>query len=458
MRRFGWQWLVISSVLLGALFAGAETRPQYGGTVHLMMRAAPSSLDPGDMTQTDSFARRTIVSLIFDTLVATDQNGRATPVLALSWQSLRGNQRVQFRLRPGVKFQDGTPLTPEIAASSLRRVNPSWNVIPEGDSVSIAGAGSEAELLEKLTLPRNSIVKGDSEDKLSGTGAFQVVEWQPGRKLTLAAQDDCWRGRPFVDGIEISLGASFRDQMTAIELSKAEIVEVAPDQVNHISQDRFRLARSPAISLMALVFARDPANDGEKTLRQALGLSVERSSMRSVLLQGTGQATAALLPTWMSGYGFVFSADADIPKARQLRSSVQPVPTWTLSYDGSDPLSRLLAERLALNARDAGLSLRPMPSNGADLRLMQIPLAAPDPWISLNELLDQLSMPTPQRKEGRLTEELYSAEQSALATERVIPLFHLPASYAAQPNLRGWTVRSDASVDLSNAWLTSGQP
>lgn len=457
MRRFGWPWLAISSVLLGALFAGAETRPQYGGTLHLMMRGAPSSFDPGDMTLADSFVRRTVASLLFDTLVSTDQNGRVTPALALSWQASRGNQRVQFRLRPGIKFQDATPLTPEIAASSLRRANPTWNVFSEGDSVAIEGGSSEAELLQKLTLPRNSIVKRESEDKLSGTGPFQVVEWQPGKRLTLAAQDNYWRSRPFVDEIEISLGASFRDQMTALELGKADIIEVAPEQINHISQDRFRLARSPAISLMALVFARDAANDEEKTLRRVLELSVERSSMHSVLLQGTGQATAALLPTWMTGYGFVFPAEADIPKARRLRDSVQTPPVWTLSYDSSDPLSRLMAERIALNGRDAGLSLRPVPSNGADLRLTQIPLAAPDPWISLNELLDQLSMPTPHGK-GRSIEDLYSAEQSALATERVIPLFHLPSSYASQTNLKGWIVRGDGSLDLGGAWLKSGQP
>lgn len=457
MRRIGWPWLAISSVLLGALFARAETRPQYGGTLHLMMRAAPSSLDPGDTTQADSFARRTITSMLFDTLITTDQSGRATPALALSWQTSRGTQRMQFRLRPGVKFQDGTPLTPEIASSSLRRVNPSWIVISEGDSVAIEGAGSEAELLQKLTLSRNSIVKGESEDKLSGTGPFQVVEWQPGKRLTLAAQDNYWRGRPLVDEIEISLGASFRDQMAALELGKAEIVEIAPEQINHISQGRFHVARSPAISLMALVFTRNAANDSEKTLRQALGLSVERSSMHSVLLQGTGQATAGLLPTWMSGYGFVFSADADLAKARQLRDSVQPVPIWTLSYGGGDPLSRLMAERIALNAQDAGLSLRPIPSNGADLRLTQIPLASPDAWISLNELLDQLGLPASHSK-GRSMEDVYSAEQSALAAERVIPLFHLPASYASQTNLKSWNIRSDGSLDLGGAWLKSSQP
>ncbi len=465
MRRFGWQWLAISSamlsamlsVMLSALCASAETRPQYGGTVHVVMRASPSSLDPSDTRQTDSVARRTIAALLFDTLVTADQNGRVKPALAVSWQSARGNQRIQFRLRHGVKFHDGTLLTPEIAASSLRRVNPSWNVTSEGDSVAIENGGSEAELLQKLTLPRNAIVKRDSEDKLGGTGPFQIIDWQPGKKLTLAAHDNCWRGRPFLDGIEISLGSSFRDQMTALELGKAEIVEVAPDQANRISQERFRVARSPAIDLVALVFTRDAANDGERTLRQALGLSVERSSMHNVLLQGTGQATAALLPSWMSGYGFVFSVEADLARARQLRQSVQSVPTWSLSYEGGDPLARLLAERITLNARDAGVSLRPTSSNGADLRLVQIPLASPEPWTSLQELLDQLGLPVAQSK-GRSIEDLYATEHVALATQRVIPLFHLPASYAAASDLRSWVVRADGSLDLPNAWLKRGQP
>ena len=58
MRHFGWRWLVVSSALLVVLAAEAETRPQYGGTLHVAMRAAPVSLDPADTTQPDSFARR----------------------------------------------------------------------------------------------------------------------------------------------------------------------------------------------------------------------------------------------------------------------------------------------------------------------------------------------------------------------------------------------------------------
>ena len=137
MRLFEWRWLVVSSLLFGALAADAETRPQYGGTLHVAMRAAPASLDPADITQADSFARRSVTMLMFDTLVMTDESGRVQPSLAASWQVSPGTQRWQFRLRHGIKFHDGTPLTAEIAAASLRAANPSWNVLADGDSVVI---------------------------------------------------------------------------------------------------------------------------------------------------------------------------------------------------------------------------------------------------------------------------------------------------------------------------------
>lgn len=457
MKRFAWQWLAISSVALIAFGATAETRPQYGGTLRLVMHAAPSSLDPGDTSQPDSFARRTIVCLIFERLVATDQTGRVTPLLAQSWQTIRGNQRVLFRLRPGVRFQDGTPLSAEIAASSLRRVHPSWNVVADSDSIVIEGGGSETELLQELALPRNAIVKRDSEDKLIGTGAFQISDWQPGKKLTLASHENCWRGRPFLDEIEISLGASSRDQMMALEMGRADIAESPPDQISRVPRDRFNVAGTLPVEVLALWFTHEAATDDEKTLRQALRLSVERSSMHNVLLQGTGQIAGALIPTWMSGYGFVFPAEADLAKARQLRDSVHSVTAWTLAYDAGDPLARLIAERVALNARDAGLTVRPTTSPSADIRLTQIPLPTSDPWLSLSELLNQIGIPASQSK-GHSIEDLYASEQAALATGRIIPLFHLPASYVSQPNVRGWTLRSDGSLDLANAWLKSGQP
>ncbi len=473
--RFVWRWLVVSSVMVAALAAGAGTRSQYGGMVRVAMQAAPASLDPMELDaadivppDSDSFARRSVSMLMFDTLVTTDGNGRVQPWLAEWWQPSQGkqegNQSWQLRIRRGVKFHDGTMLSAEIAAAALRAANPAWNVGVAGDSVVIETSGVEAELLAELALARNGIVKRNADSIPSGTGPFHVADWQPGKKLTLAANEDCWRGRPFLDMIEIEMGRNFREQMTELDLGKADLVEVAPEQTHLFSQNQFsqnrdaqarRLASSAPVELLALLFARDVASPDEKLLREALALSVERGSIKSVLLQGVGQPAASILPNWMSGYGFVFSTDADLARARQAREQVHTASTWTIAYGNADPVDRLLAERIALNARDAGLSLQPTSSAGADLRLVRIPLASNDPWIALQSV-GALAGMSPG-KTGGSVEELYGAELAALATQRVIPLFHLPVSYGAAERLRNWGLRPDGSLTLADAWLENAR-
>ncbi len=77
MRHFACHWLAVSSLFLG-LLARAETRPQYGGTLRVTMHAAPATLDPADSRVPDSFARRTMSSMLFDTLVTWNDGTRET--------------------------------------------------------------------------------------------------------------------------------------------------------------------------------------------------------------------------------------------------------------------------------------------------------------------------------------------------------------------------------------------
>ncbi len=462
MKVFGWHWLVTSSLIVvsiiaGSLAASAETRPQYGGTLHVAVRAAPSSLNSGDCAQPNSFASRNLELLIFETLVTTYDGVRVRPALATSWQQSSGSQRWQFRLRRGVRFHDGTSFTPEIAASALRGANPSWNVIADAESVIIESDAPDPGLPLKLTLACNAIVKKTSDGKLSGTGPFHITDWQPTKKLSLAAEENYWGGRPFLDAIEVELSKNYHDQLTSLELGRADLVEVAPEQSHRISMERRRVVSSAPMELVALLFTRDSQSADDKLLREALMFSVDRASIRSVLLQGAGQPAGSILPNWMSGYGFVFPTEADMPRARHQREQVRSLPEWTVGYDASDSLARLLVERIALNARDAGLTLRPTTATAADLRLVRIPLAAADPWVSLENLAAAEGLPKP-KVNGGSAEDLYSAEQDTLATQRLIPLFHLPATYGASTILKNWTVRSDGSLDLAEAWLGTAKP
>ncbi len=455
MRLFDWRWLAVSSLLLTASVAIAETRPAYGGTLHVALRDGPMSLDPVDMSQDDSFGTRTLTALIFETLVTTDANGQTRPVLAESWKSLRGSQAVELKLRRGVKFHDGTPLTGAMAASALRRSNPSWNVRAEGDTVSADSNDPDRDLLQQLALPRNAIAKKNPESSV-GTGPFHIVDWQPGKKLTVAAEEDYWGGRSFLDGIEIMLGKNFREQTILLESGKADLVELAPEQMHRLSPDRYRFVRSDPVELVALTFSREAASQQERNMREALRLSLERGSMRNVLLQGEGQPAGSVLPSWISGYGFVFSPDADLARARGLRDQIPGVPKLTLGYDPDEPLARLLAERIALNARDAGLSVQLDP-RAPDLRLVRIPVASSDPWTAFSELLHRLNLPAVTSTPHSL-ENLYAAEKSLVESGRVIPLLHLPAEYASTRALATWLVKADGSLDVSNAWLKSSQP
>jgi hypothetical protein len=248
------------------------------------------------------------------------------------------------------------------------------------------------------------------------------------------------------------MGRSFRDQATALEVGRADLVEVAPEQAHHFSPARGRLVSSAPVELLALAFSRDASSPDEKLLREALGLSVDRGSIHGVLLQGAGQPAGSLLPSWISGFGFVFSSQVDLQKARQFRDQVHTARDWTIGYDGSDSLARLLVERIALNARDAGLSLVPTAVGATDLSLMRIPLTSSDPWIALDSIAAQAGLPK-AKNNGASVDELFAAEQAELASQRVVPLFHLPVFYAASASLRDWALRMDGSLDLANAWL-----
>jgi ABC-type transport system substrate-binding protein len=458
MKRFGWRLIAVSSALLVSV-AMASTRPQYGGALHVAMRDAPESLHPasGDATTAQSLAQRNLLALIFETLVTVDERGRIHPGLAVEWQAAPGNQRWSFRLRRGVRFHDGSLLTSENTASSLRTANPAWKVFADGEFVVVERDHNTVDLPAELALSRNSIVKSNTAGKLSGTGPFHIEDWQPGKHLTLRAEENHWRGRAFVDTIEVELGRTPHDQLVALDLGKADLIDIAPEQGHRVATEGRRVSSSQPVELVALVFSGDAQTTDDKLLRSALAHCVERGSIRSALLQGAGQPAASILPNWMSGYGFAFSSNADMNLARHEREQVRAAASWTVGYDPNDSLARLLVERVPLNAKDAGLTLIPVAADSRqgrppDLRLVRIAMPSADLRTALTSIAESLGVIMP-RANGESIEELYSAEQALLAEHRVIPLFHLPAEWTSSARLSNWTPGATGSWRLEDVWV-----
>ena len=452
MRLTGFRQLVASSLLFATL-AGAETRPHYGGTLRIAMRAAPASIDPG---QPDWIASRNLLPLVFDTLITFDRYGRLKPALAVFWEAEAGNQRWQISLRQGVVFQDGTAITSDAVAASLRAANPSWRVLSGSNAVTIERSSSAPDLPAELALPRNSIVKREG-GKIIGTGPFAISQWDPGRKLVLIAREDYWGGRPFLDSIEIELGRSVREQMIAFDLGKAHIIEVAPEIAHSAAAQGRRIESSYPIELVALVFSQDPQLPDDARQRDALSLSIDRKLLNTVLVQEAGEPAGGLLPNWMSGYGGVFPAEINLTRAQQERAEIARASLWNLGFDANDPLERVIAERIVLNAKEAGLRLQLANGGSADLRLVRISLATLEPHVALRELSSAFGLPSPQFSSMSL-DDLYAAESSLLQSKRVIPLLHLRSAAAVSELVKGWSEQPDGEWRLADVWLSTEKP
>jgi peptide/nickel transport system substrate-binding protein len=462
MRHIVSLFIAASSLLLTAN-SPAATRPRYGGTLHVTMRAAPPSLDPASLGSAslgsaglgsaDWLGARDLSRLMFDTLVTLDNSGRPQPALAAAWQSEPSSQRWQFSIRRGVTFADGTALTSDTIAASLRAANPSWKVRSESESVVIERESAAPDLPAELALPRNSIVRRDGA-RISGTGPFAATQWDAGKKLVLSAREDYWGGRAFLDSIEIELGKSFRDQSIALDVGKAQLIEVAPEQLHRASAENNRVEHSEPVELMALLFSRDLRSEVELHCREALALVIDRTALNTVVLQSGGEPSAALLPNWMTGYAFVFPTKVDLADVRQNLIGFRQTAPWTLGYDPSDPSARVLAERIALNAHDAGLSLQPT-AGAADLRLVRVPLVSLNAHVALAEVAKSLGI-LPPRPSASVLGDLYAAENELLRSQRVIPLLHLRTAAGVQSTVRNWHASHDESWDLPNVWLAPG--
>ena len=461
MKRIASSLLALISL---ACVATAATRPHYGGTLRVAMQSAPNALVlPAASDPAAYWDVARVLSLVGDNLVRVDAEDRPQPNLALSWQRDSTSRHWQFTLRRGVKLHDGSPASPAVIAQILGALHPNWKVqvaqvfasasLPKdgsvsGDSLTIDTDVPAPSLLAELALPRNLILTRNASGIPIGTGPFRIAEFQPGKSLKLISSDESWAGRPFIDGIEVEFGKSLREQALALELGRADMVEAAPEAAS--ASARGRASSSLPVELMALVFTAN-SNARDAQLREALALSIDRKPIQFVLLKGAAEPTASILPNWMTGYSAAFPAQPDLSRAKALLSDSRP-RALTLSYDPRDPQSQLIAERIALNAREVGITVQVSMSGSDDIRLVRIAVSTPDSALALHEAARELSLAEPVLR-GNSVEDLYQAEHSLLDGNGLIPLFHLPLATAVGPRVRGWSPDRLGLWKLAEVWL-----
>ncbi len=313
----------------------------------------------------------------------------------------------------------------------------------------------------------------NSDGTFTRTGPFRIAEWEPGKHLALAANDDYSGGRPFVDSIEIQMGRNVHDRLLDLELDKADFAEIPPDQTRRASDAGVRISASQPDELVALTFVAGRPAAEDARVREAIARSIDRAAVVNFIAQKEGEPAGGLLPQWSGGTAFLFSTAADMSGSKELWAQIAPAPRVVLGYDSGDSFDQALAERIAVNAREAGISVavKALPASktlamsatssdvqGVDVQLIHWRMPSPLPGAALTHLLGAVASvsgvgPAPL-PDVASPEQVYDRERVVVDSFRIVPLIWLPQVYGLSARVRDWRPPAPGETwPLADVWL-----
>lgn len=274
---------------------------------------------------------------VAETLVDTDADGQPAPGLATSWQASADGLNWRFALREGVAFHDGSVLTAQAAASSLRHAlakpgildsAPISRIEAEGNAVVFQLDSPFAPLPALLAHSTTLILSPAAYDEagrvtqLVGTGPYQVESLAAPQRLDVERFDDYWGEAPAIDSASYLAVGRGETRALMAESGDADVVFTLDPA------SRARLARHDRLTLHAepiprtIVFkvnAAHPLLDDERA-RQALSLAIDREGIATGLLRHPEAAAAELFPASLGPWhlGLDPSEAQDVERAREL--------------------------------------------------------------------------------------------------------------------------------------------
>ncbi|HEV7265351.1 MAG TPA: ABC transporter substrate-binding protein [Falsiroseomonas sp.] len=313
--------------------------PAMAQTLRIGMQAPPSTLDPHWLL---NLANTGAMRNIYDTLVARDDQMALRPGLAESWRVV-DDTTWEFKLRPGVRFHNGAPLTSADVAASFQRV-PNVPGNPNSYSIYLSGV-TGVEVVDDLTfrirtvgplpiLPTNLtqifIVpaavgqKGNAEfnsgEAAIGTGPFRVGSWSQSQPLVLHRNDAWWGGRVAWETASFTPIPNDTARVAALLAGDVDFINNVPLQdTGRISADqRMALFAGPSIYAVNIypdserqtppgveAGGQNPMRDVR--VRRAMSLALNREGIARTIMEGYADPTDQPVPP------FVFGAIPDRP-------------------------------------------------------------------------------------------------------------------------------------------------
>ncbi|MDR2947459.1 MAG: peptide-binding protein [Candidatus Adiutrix sp.] len=292
--------------------APAPTGPVNGDALVSASIGEPSNFIPA--LASDS-ASTEITSRVYSGLLKIDKNLNIVPNLAESLEISEDELTFTFRLRKNVRWHDGTPFTSRDAMFSYQlMINPntptayaeSYKQVKSAEApddytfivhydrplaralVSWCFDVMPAHLLEGQPLEGHPLARAPI-----GTGPYKFEKWEPGQRITLAANDDYFEGRPHLDRLVMKIIPDLNAQMMELMAGQLDSMGLTPDQYEEKKADpaftaQYNMFRYPAFAYTYLGFNLEDPRFADQRVRQAVAYAVDKQELIDGALLGFG--------------------------------------------------------------------------------------------------------------------------------------------------------------------------
>lgn len=262
---------------------------------------------------------------VFDRIVDTRVAGDFKPGIA-DYVRLDAT-RTEIRVRPGVKFHDGSELTAEDVGASLQRVSDPANELaalflfafPAKVDVEIKDqytlildtkepyGGLITSAFGGIAILKKSVIDaGDWNALPIGTGPYRVKS-KTGERVELEPFSDYW-DTPAIQSVVWDYVGDVNSRLAALKTNQAHIIShVPPEMVATIeSDDKLQILRYPAYETLFMSFNNGQDRFKDPQVRHAFGMAIDRDSIWKNIMLESGVKVNNHIP-----YGMIGSLDQD---------------------------------------------------------------------------------------------------------------------------------------------------
>ncbi|MEU7711358.1 ABC transporter substrate-binding protein [Micromonospora chalcea] len=362
------------------------------GTLVVATAGEPDTLNPVLNYGVDG------ASLIFDGLVARDARNELVPALARELPTVSADGKtVTAKLREGVLFHDGSPLTAQDVAFTYQAVlDPGVDstlrsdldmlvsvTAPDPATVVFTLKYAYAPFLQRLALgivpakafAGQDVNKAGFNRKPVGTGPYRVTSWTPGDRLVLAANETYWGGKPANSGVVVAFVADDNVRAQRMRAGEFDAAELAPKLASGFEgRDGYLVHKVPTADYRGVMLPMGNPVTGDLAIRRALNVAVDRQAMVTGVLGGAGEPAFGPVPPTseyaepsitgkpaadIAGATAALDAAGWKPGPDGIRVKDGRTAAFTIMYPATDSLRKELALAVTADAKKVGITVTP---------------------------------------------------------------------------------------------------